>query len=298
MPRKTKAQLAEEECAALQNKDISLPQEEGSQFHEQAESLEDSEESKDNLSTDPTEEETAEYLPDLSTSDSSPEPSEEAAAESMSELCEEPAAESVPEHPDEAAVEAVSDIPDAAHEDKIADIPATNAEDEVTEPEPPKAPKPLSARQVFYQTDFKGLDRDLSPEQKQEWDAIYASFRAASILTGTVVGVDSNTFDMTDPDTGEMVRRTVQSLVVIGYRVKVLIPESEIWAAGEERPGHVVRGMVGAKIDYVIMNVDREGECAIASRKMALTKRRRQLAATHGRHQGELVECDVLLVGA
>lgn len=174
----------------------------------------------------------------------------------------------------------------------------TTVSDPVAETEPLESEKPLTARQLFYRTDFRELDRYLSPEQKQEWDSIYASYRSASILTGTVVGVDENTFNITDPETGELVRRTVQSLVVISYRIKVIIPETEIWAAGEERPSHIVRGMVGAKVDYVIMNVDREGECAIASRKMAMTKRRRYFTDGHERHLGELVKCEVLLVGA
>lgn len=157
--------------------------------------------------------------------------------------------------------------------------------------------KPLSARQAFYKTDFRELDRDLSPEQEQEWNSIYASFRSGSILTGTVIGVDEYTLNIAEGD-GEPQRRTVKSLVIIGYRVKVIIPETEVWSAGEERPTHVTRSLVGAKIDYVIMNVDRAGDCAIASRKMALTKRRRHVLATQDRLVGTLVKCEVLLVGA
>lgn len=157
--------------------------------------------------------------------------------------------------------------------------------------------KPLSARQAFYKTDFRELDRNLSPEQEQEWNSIYASFRSGSILTGTVIGVDEYTLNISEGD-GEPQRRTVKSLVIIGYRVKVIIPETEVWAAGEERPTHVTRSLVGAKIDYVIMNVDRAGACAIASRKMALTKRRRHVLATQDRLVSTLVKCEVLLVGA
>ena len=67
----------------------------------------------------------------------------------------------------------------------------------------------------FFQTDFRALDRDLSPEQMQEWNSIYASYRSKSILTGTVVGVDDNRFEVTNPRTGRLERRTVRSLVII-----------------------------------------------------------------------------------
>lgn len=157
-----------------------------------------------------------------------------------------------------------------------------------------ETPKPKTARQTFYSLDFRALDRDLSPEQEQEWNAIYASFRSRSILTGTVVGVDENTFDVTDKN-GDTQRRKILSLVVIGYRVKVMIPETEIWAVGEENSRYAARSMVGAKVDYVIMNVDRENDCAIASRRMALTKRRRGFTQA-GRNSRELVKCDVLVV--
>lgn len=155
------------------------------------------------------------------------------------------------------------------------------------------ADKPVSARSAFYQLDFRELDRNLSPEQEQEWNSIYASYRSGSILTGTISGVDENTFDITG-ENGKTERRTVRSLVVIGYRVKVLIPETEVWMADDEKPSYVTRSMVGSQIDYVIMDVDRVSECAIASRRMALVKRRRHFNVS----AGELTKCTVLVVGA
>lgn len=162
------------------------------------------------------------------------------------------------------------------------------------EPTDEDALKPRNARQSFYSLDFRALDRDLSPEQEQEWNAIYASFRSRSILTGTVIGVDDHTFDITN-EQGEIQRKTVRSLIIVGYRVKVMIPETEVWAAGEESPHYTLRSTVGSKVDYVIMRVDRENECAIASRRMAMTKRRRHTLQT-ARNNRELVLCDTILV--
>ena len=165
------------------------------------------------------------------------------------------------------------------------------------EPKPPvvapPADKPISARQAFYRLDFRALDRDLSPEQEQEWNSIYASFRSASIITGTVVGVDEHTLDITGED-GQTHRQTVQSLVIIGYRVKVIIPETEVWADGEENTRYATRSMIGARIDYVIVNVDRENDCAIASRKMAMTKQRRHFKQA-GHNDRTLLPCEVIL---
>lgn len=171
---------------------------------------------------------------------------------------------------------------------------ANLAEPPPEEPPPEDSQKPKNARQAFYSLDFRTLDRDLSPEQEQEWNAIYASFRSRSILTGTVIGVDDHTFDITEED-GIIQRRSVRSLVIIGYRVKVMIPETEVWAVGEENPRYAIRGMVGAKVDYVIMSVDRENDCAVASRRMAMTKQRRHTLQT-ARAGRDIVTCDVLLV--
>jgi len=149
----------------------------------------------------------------------------------------------------------------------------------------------------FYQADFRHLDRGLTEQERQEWNDIYASFRSQSILTGTVVGVDQNELPVKDKN-GKVEMRVINSLVVIGYRVKVLIPENAVWFKGEERGTFLMRGMIGATVDYVIINIDREGEVALASRGLALVKRRR--AFSTGRAvagSGSVVDCSVTVVG-
>lgn len=149
----------------------------------------------------------------------------------------------------------------------------------------------------FYQADFRHLDRELTEPERQEWNSIYASFRSQSILSGTVVGVDQNELPVKNKD-GKVEMRVINSLVVIGYRVKILIPENAVWVNGEERGTFLMRGMIGATVDYVVINVDREGEVALASRALALVKRRR--AFSSGRalvRPGDTVDCSVLVVG-
>ena len=46
------------------------------------------------------------------------------------------------------------------------DVPATEEKSESSEPE----------KKSFYDLDFRALDQDLSPEQRQEWNTIYASY--------------------------------------------------------------------------------------------------------------------------
>ena len=70
------------------------------------------------------------------------------------------------------------------------------------------------------------LDKDLSEEQRREWNAIYASYRAESLLTARVAGMDQAAVTVRNEETGRSERRGIPCLVVIDYRVKVLIPEN------------------------------------------------------------------------
>lgn len=177
----------------------------------------------------------------------------------------------------------------------------TVQETEISEAQVPTATF-AAAKEVihtpFYQLNVHELDKGLSDDELAEWNAIYASYRSKSLMRGEVVGVDINRFKVHNAETGAEEIRSILSLVIIGYRVKILIPESEIWASGDERPAHVVKSMVGSTVEYVITNIDREGEVAVASRSKALVKRRNLFnASRHGHNAGDIVDCTVLAVG-
>lgn len=298
MPRKTKAELAAER-EALENAEMETMEQEAAPLPAEEEGLE----TTDTASLPEEESQEAAIAGLLA----------DYSAASMDEKNEpEPQEKSPQEEEDEAVSSA--DYSESADSEPVG--PPIPVQEEEPSPEngaaqiapaasgPEAAPPRRGAREQsaprpsFFQTDFRSLDRDLSPEQMQEWNSIYASYRSKSILTGTVVGVDDNRFEVTNPQTGLPERKTVRSLVIIGYRIKVLIPESEVWAPGEERPDYVMRGMVGAKIDYVVMQVDREGECAIASRRLALAKQRRHFASLRRGHEaGTPLKCNLLVVG-
>lgn len=164
----------------------------------------------------------------------------------------------------------------------------TKAEKSKTSDEP-------EAHTSFNMLNTRELDKGLTPLQQQEWNDIYASYKSRSVLTGVVVGVDEHNFKVTNKDTGEEEKVHLSSLVIINYRVKVLIPLSEVFL-DEAIPERLGRNMIGAKIDFVVTNIDRVGECAVASRKLALRKIQRVFASKQIK-TGDTVKCRLIIVG-
>ena len=97
--------------------------------------------------------------------------------------------------------------------------------------------------------------------------------------------------------TGQVETKRMYCAVIVPFRARILIPETEMWAENEERPAFVLRNMPGAQIDFVITHVDREAGFAIGSRRLALASRR-YFFSTQPLHQpGSRVPCHVLAVG-
>ena len=154
-------------------------------------------------------------------------------------------------------------------------------------------------RRSFYDLDFNALDRGLTPEQRQEWNSIYASYRGHSVLTGSIVGADPRVNRFRDRRTGRRVPLDdMYCATVILFRIPILIPAKEMWIKGEEREDFVLRSMGGASIDFVVTQVDREGCFAVASRRMAMQSRRYYFSTQPSLHSiGSRVKCRVLTVG-
>ena len=125
------------------------------------------------------------------------------------------------------------------------DVPAAAEKSESSEPE----------KKSFYDLDFRALDQDLSPEQRQEWNTIYASFRSRSVMRGTIIGVDPHSMTVRSAQTGQVETKRMYCAVIVPFRARILIPETEMWAESEERPAFVLRNMPGAQIDFVITHV-------------------------------------------
>ena len=139
---------------------------------------------------------------------------------------------------------------------------------------------------------IKELDKNLTPQELEEWNAIYASYRGASIISGQVVGVDRHTFDVKNAEGKKQTE--LACLIAIKFRVKIIIPETEIWVK-PLGPAHLLRSMCGGMVDYVITHIDRENGFAIASRKLALEKLR--FASRRRRPLGKSVEVKIVSVG-
>ena len=124
----------------------------------------------------------------------------------------------------------------------------SSAAEELPEPSEPE-------KKSFYDLDFRALDQDLSPEQRQEWNTIYASFRSRSAMRGTIIGVDPHSMTVRSAQTGQVETKRMYCAVIVPFRARILIPETEMWAESEERPAFVLRNMPGAQIDFVITHV-------------------------------------------
>lgn len=168
-----------------------------------------------------------------------------------------------------------------------------------SEPETPAPPTPSkSDRQKFFELKFHDLDRNLTPEERQEWNTIYASYRGRSAITGTIIGVDPLSIYVWNPKTEQREKKTMYCAIVVPYRVRIVIPSSEMWEEGEERPDYVLQNMIGASVDLIIIKVEREGNFAIGSRRLANRSQRYFFAHRADLHRiGARVKCRMLAVG-
>ena len=197
--------------------------------------------------------------------------------------------------PLETASEDTEDPPADTAENPVENIPEETG---AVIPEAPVPVPPQNDRQNFYGLNFNELDRDLTAEERQEWNSIYASYRGRSALTGTIIGVDPHSISVRNKETGQMERRTMYCAIVIPYRVRVVIPASEMWEEGHERPDFVLQNMVGASIDFIIIKVDRESGFAIGSRRLAARSQRYFFAHRPSLcREGARLKCRLLSVG-
>ena len=195
------------------------------------------------------------------------------------------------------ATQAKEKKPRRAAAKKAAPTDANAAALSVTQKAVPQPPAAQQKSTPFFAEDTREMDRALSPQQGRELEGIYASLRSGSPLSGEIVGLDSHTLDVLDPVTSRWFTKEILCLVVMSYRIKIIIPDTEIWHHGEDPyPNYVVKNMVGAKTDYVITHLDRENECALASRSKALKSLRYRFMSPR-RHIGEIVKANVVCVG-
>ena len=125
------------------------------------------------------------------------------------------------------------------------------------------------ALRQFFSLDFRELDRVDDVAHGFGHLAAYASYRGRSALSGIIIGVDHFVNNYGNDNVQDMYCATV-----IPYRVRIIIPAAEMWMDDFIVPDFAFRGMVGAKIEFVITRVEREAGFAVASRREAMRSRR------------------------
>ena len=148
----------------------------------------------------------------------------------------------------------------------------------------------------FKDLNLAEIDKDLTEGEKAEWQAIYASYRSGSIISGEVVGVDLHEFNLVPEGKKKAVRKSVRCLIIIKYRIKIIIPETEVSLDDFDSGYHILHSMCGTTVNYVITYIDREAGFAVASRKLALVKIR-AATARRGLEAGQIIDVKVLSVG-
>lgn len=201
-----------------------------------------------------------------------------------------------PDHGSSAAEEADWGFQEPTPEETVAGPVESGADEDASKAS--DAGEKKDERTQFYELDFNELDRDLTPEERREWNSIYASYRGHSAITGTIIGVDLYAKYLSRSEAKLLENKQELCAVIVPYRVPILIRESEMWEPGQERPDFVFRNMVGASIDVIITKVERTAGRAQASRRMASRNQRHFFATREDLHSaGSRITCRMLAVG-
>ena len=100
------------------------------------------------------------------------------------------------------------------------------------------------------------------------WQNIYTSNQKGKILKGIAVAMETEMVTLTKD--GKKERKAINSLIVNFKDIKILIPSSEIKEGKIDK--RQMRNMIGSEIRFIIVEVDKLTNKAVASRKMALEK--------------------------
>lgn len=201
-----------------------------------------------------------------------------------------------PDHGSSEAEEADWGFQEPTPEETVAEPVESGADEDASKVS--DAGEKKDERTQFYELDFNELDRDLTPEERREWNSIYASYRGHSAITGTIIGVDLYAKYLSRSEAKLLENKQELCAVIVPYRVPILIRESEMWEPGQERPDFVFRNMVGASIDVIITKVERTAGRAQASRRMASRNQRHFFATREDLHSaGSRITCRMLAVG-
>lgn len=109
-------------------------------------------------------------------------------------------------------------------------------------------------------------------EEKQiAWQNIYTSNQKGKILKGIATAIETEKITVTENN--KNIQKEIDSLIVNFKNIKVLIPAEEIRDKKVDKK--ILRSMIGAELRFVIYQVDKLTNKAVASRKKAMEQIRR-----------------------
>ena len=92
---------------------------------------------------------------------------------------------------------------------------------------------------------------------------LFRSKEEKRILTGRISGIEDEYYKLKN--------KNIPCAVVWYYDIKILIPSTHLGIKKVNKS--IIRGMLGAEIDFIVMEIDEISNIAIASRKDAMELR-------------------------
>ena len=111
---------------------------------------------------------------------------------------------------------------------------------------------------------------------------LYSSKEKLKILSGNITALEIE----------ENGKKKVDCAIVYFNNIKVIIPIHEMNIIQERK---CLRNMLGAKIDFIVLEIDELRECAVASRKKAIEIKQQIELNKH--YEGDIVDATVISVG-
>lgn len=106
-------------------------------------------------------------------------------------------------------------------------------------------------------------------EKQIAWQNINTSFDKLKVLSGKAVAIETEQIELTD-ESGKKEKENINCLIVNFKNIKVLIPSKELGTAYENKKE--LRNLIGSEIKFIIIEIDKTANIAVASRIKAMEK--------------------------
>lgn len=128
-------------------------------------------------------------------------------------------------------------------------------------------------------------------EEKQiAWQNINTSWHKGKILTGTAIAIETEKVKFTVDK--KVKEKEIDSLIVNFKNIKVLIPAEELRDGKVDKK--ILRNMIGSELKFVIMEIDKLTNKAVASRKKAMDMLQKIQLKRYA--VGDKIFCKVIMV--